>query len=123
MVICKSFFKIQIMKRNADSMDYTLLGLDQTTIDDKLKKYSGIVNWNYIRPHFLAGNVIYVDSEMEIQKVGKAFSLDHKSQVKNWLRSGEILVPSEPHGKHWEKEKPDFLALIVTPFILIQPVD
>jgi hypothetical protein len=109
------------MDNNPKPMKYGLIGEDSQTIDEKLKKYSGIVDWNYIRPHYKNGNLVYVDPSLDIQSVGRAFSVDDKSLVKKWLDNGDLIIPSEPHETYWEKEKPNFLALIVSPFILIQP--
>lgn len=109
------------MQDDKERMNYQMIGEDHSTIDEKLQKYSGVVSWDYIRPHFKAGNVLYIDPTLDMQTVGKTISLDDKDQVDQWLKSGDLIQPSEPHGEYWEKTNPQFLALIVTPFILIQP--
>ena len=56
-------------------------------------------------------------------EVGKAFSDDDAESVRAWKSAGDIVVPSEPHALHWEETKAKFTALVVSPFVLIQPLE
>jgi hypothetical protein len=94
---------------------------DNLSQDEKLEKYSGEVDWNYLQPHFKAGNMIYVDPRLDLKQAGLAFTKDQKHLVEKWLKSGDLMQPCELHAQHWEKEKRQFKAMIVRPFILAQP--
>ena len=96
---------------------------DRLTPSEKLEKYSGEVDWSYLRPHFEAGNMIYVDPCLDLKTAGLAFSEDDQAQVKKWLHSGDLVQPCELHAEHWQKEKTQFQAMIVRPFILAQPLE
>ncbi len=95
---------------------------DNQSPEEKLEKYSGEVNWNYLKPHFEAGNLIYVDPCLDLKAVGLAFAKDDQAQVQKWLKAGDLVQPCELHGEHWESEKTEFQAMIVRPFILAQPI-
>jgi hypothetical protein len=95
---------------------------DSQSPAEKLEKYSGPVDWNYLKPHFLAGNMIYVDPCLDLKEVGLIFTNDDQSQVQAWLKAGDLVQPCDLHAQHWEKEQTQFLAMIVRPFILAQPV-
>lgn len=95
---------------------------DRQTPEEKLEKYSGDVDWNYLRPHFSAGNMIYVDPCLELKTVGMAFANDDQEQVRKWLQAGDLVQPCELHAEHWESEKTLFQAMIVRPFVLAQPL-
>lgn len=94
---------------------------DSMTSAEKLEKYSGEVDWSYLRPHFEAGNLIYVDPCLDLKTAGLAFAHDDQDKVKNWLKCGDLVQPCELHAEHWAKEKTQFQAMIVRPFILAQP--
>lgn len=96
---------------------------DNSTQAEKLEKYSGEVDWCYLRPHFQAGNLIYVDPCLELKSAGLAFAVDDQAQVKKWLKCGDLVQPCDLHAAHWEKEKTLFRAMIVRPFILAQPIE
>lgn len=95
---------------------------DSLTEAEKLEKYSGEVDWSYLRPHFQAGNLIYVDPSLDLKAAGLAFSKDDQAQVRKWLKCGDLVQPCDLHAKHWQKEKTRFHAMIVRPFILAQPI-
>lgn len=90
--------------------------------EEKLYKYSGEVDWSYLKPHFEAGALIYVDPALNLKTVGLALARDDQAQVKEWLKSGDLVQPCKLHAEHWEKEKTQFTAMIVRPFVLAQPV-
>jgi hypothetical protein len=95
---------------------------DRQTIAEKLDKYSGEVEWSYLRPHFEAGNLVYVDPCLDLKVAGQAFASDDQAQVQKWLQCGDLVQPCELHAQHWESEQQCFQAMIVRPFILAQPI-
>jgi hypothetical protein len=96
---------------------------DKLTQGEKLVKYSGEVDWNYLRPHFQASNMIYVDPSLELKTAGLAFASDDQALVQKWLKCGDLVQPCDLHAAHWEKEQTRFQAMIVRPFILAQPIE
>lgn len=94
---------------------------DRQSQAEKLEKYSGNVDWSYLKPHFEAGNLVYVDPCLDLKEVGLAFANDEQQQVKAWLRAGDLVQPCEQHAEHWENTGTHFQAMIVRPFVLAQP--
>ena len=106
-----------------ESMQYGILGDDKSTTSEKLAKYTGDVDWSYLKPHFEAGVLLYVDPTLELAKVGEAFTSDESGKVQAWLKTGDLVKPSEPHAAYWEESNAHFTALVVSPFVLIQPLE
>jgi len=94
---------------------------DVSTEEEKLEKYTGEVDWSYLKPHFEAGSMIFVDPAVDLKSVGIAFARDDQAQVRSWLESGDLVQPCKQHAEHWEKTQTHFTAMIVRPFILAQP--
>ncbi|MGK0185463.1 MAG: hypothetical protein ACI9R3_001241 [Verrucomicrobiales bacterium] len=105
-----------------ESMPYGMLGDDTTTTPDKLAKYTGDVDWSYLKPHFESGVLLYVDPGLDLTTVGETFSRDASDKVQEWLKTGDLLKPSQPHATYWEESDAKFTALVVSPFVLIQPL-
>ena len=103
-----------------EEMNYGMLGDDTQTTPEKLEKYTGVVDWEYLQPHFESGALIYVDIGLSITKVGQALADDDKEKIEAWLKSGDLVKPSEPHQKWWQENPQQFTALVVSPFVLIQ---
>lgn len=95
---------------------------DNSSNEDKLEKYSGEVDWTYLKPHFEAGSMIYVDPTLDLKSAGLAFANDDQTQVKAWLKSGDLVQPCDLHAEHWKQTNTLFNAMIVRPFVLAQPL-
>lgn len=104
----------------AEEMQYDMLGEDASTASEKLEKYTGEVSWEYLKKHFEAGALLYVDPALSITEVGEALVSDDAARVKEWRGKGDIVTPSAPHAEYWEKSGTVFRALVVSPFVLIQ---
>ena len=100
-----------------DEMNYGMLGGG----DPELDKYMGEVGWDYLEPHFKSGALLYLDPSLDLKEVGEALVADDKAQVEAWLKSGDLLKPSQPHADHWATAGKNFRALVVSPFVLMQP--
>ncbi len=113
-------------KRSADNdeaLKYGVLGDDNATDSEKLEKYTGEVDWTYLKKHFEAGSLLYIDPSLDLVAVGKAITDDDAEAVLAWKKSGDLVQPSEPHAEYWETTNAKFLALVVSPLVLIQPVE
>ncbi|WP_227021590.1 DUF2288 domain-containing protein [Oceaniferula marina] len=106
----------------AESMNYGILGDDKQSTPERLEKYTGTVDWEYLQPHFDSGALIYVDPSLSLTEVGQALADDNKAAVETWLKSGDLVKPSELHVEWWKKNPETFNALVVSPFVLMQPV-
>ncbi len=110
------------MISDPDAMRYGMIGDDLRSLSEKLEKYTGEICWEYLRPHYAHGALVWVDSSLSLTEVGRAFSEDDTEQVSLWRRSGDILLPSDLHAKYWSEAQSRFLALVVSPFVLIQDI-
>ena len=101
-------------------MEYAMLGNDTSDLEAKLDKYTGEVDWSYLKKHYASGALIYVDPSLKLTVVGKAISEDDTEAIAAWKKNGDIVQPSAPHAVYWEESNLTFLALVVSPFVLIQ---
>ena len=109
-------------EENKGAMDYGMLGEDDTSQADKVAKYTGDVDWEYLIPHFKTGAMIYVDPTLDLKEVAAAFTTDDKDKVTAWMKSADLVKPSAPHANWWDYDKTRFTAVVVTPFVLAQPL-
>lgn len=102
-------------------MKYAMLGEDGQSDDEKIAKYTGEVGWKYLKPHYRSGNLLWVDPELDLKEVAKAFTGDQTEQVAEWLGRGDLVRIGDLHAEQWEDGDDQFLAVVVTPFVLMQP--
>lgn len=112
----RSTFDVQAKRRDFSPAE------DNQSDLEKLEKYSGDVDWSYLKPHYEAGSMIYVDPALDLKAAGLAFTNDDKDQVKAWLKSGDLVQPCDLHVQHWKEADIHFSAMIVRPFVLAQPI-
>ena len=69
------------------------LARDTLSQTEKLEKYSGDVEWSYLKPHFKAGNLIYVDPSLDLKAAGLVFTKEEQVQVRKSLQFGDLVHP------------------------------
>ena len=111
------------MSESGGEMRYEILGEDGASDLEKLEKYTGEVGWDYLEKHYQSGALLYIDPGLDLIAVGKAISDDDTESVIKWKESGDLIQPSAPHADYWVESKTRFLALVVSPFVLIQPLE
>jgi hypothetical protein len=105
----------------SESVRYGMLGDDPSTPEEKLSKYAGVVDWEYLRPHYESGSLFFVDPELALEAVGAAMAANDTSAVEAWLKSGDLVKIESIHAVQWKEDAPPFQALVVSPFVLCRP--
>ncbi len=109
------------MVDRADRMQYQILGDVAEGEEEKLSRFTGVVPWTYLRPHFQSGVLYYVDASLKLAEVGEHFVKNGVEDVEALLRSGDLVKIGELHAEQWEKSDVQFEALVVSPFVLCRP--
>lgn len=107
-----------ISDAGGEEMQFGMLGGE----DPELEKYMGEVGWDYLKPHFETGALLYLDARLDLKEVGEALVADERAKVEAWMKSGDLVKPSQPHADHWASAGERYRALVVSPFVLMQPV-
>lgn len=103
-----------------DEMKYAILGDDGRTEEQRIADYTGEVGWDYLKPHYERGCLLYVDPDLDLKRAALAFVEDDSEQVANWLGSGELLKIGALHAAQWEGGDERFTAVVVSPFVLMK---
>ena len=104
------------------SMNYGMIGEDDSTDGEKLAKFMGKVDWSYLKPHYERGSLFFVDTAVEMTEVGEAMAKDDADAVKRWMLSGDLVKIEGIHAFQWEDSKTQFEALVISPFVLCRPL-
>ncbi|MEM6910371.1 MAG: DUF2288 family protein [Verrucomicrobiota bacterium] len=105
------------------SLPHQMLGEDVLSPEEKIEKYTGEIDWKYLRPHYESGVLHWVDPELDLATVARAFHQDKASQVADWLGRGDLVKIGPQHAQQWDQATaPRFRATVVTPFVLMQPL-
>lgn len=97
-----------------DDMD-----LDMRT---KLNAETARLAWPELERHFARGAVIRVDKTLDLVDVAVCVATDDKTRVEVWMSAGVVGHPSTEDAEGWVEQQPDFWAVVVAPWVLIQEV-
>ena len=87
----------------------------------QLEQDRGPARWELLRKLLLKDQLIVVAPELDLTEVGAFIAQDNTEQVQLLIDTKKISKPSLDEIKAWEEENPNFLCLLVQPFVLIKP--
>jgi len=98
--------------------------MEETDLDlrTRLNAETAKLIWPELERHFARGAVIRVDQSLDLIDVAVSVSEDDKENVEAWMNTGVIGHPSMEDVRDWVERQPDFWAVVVAPWVLIQEV-
>ena len=87
---------------------------------NRLNAETGRLSWPELERHFARGAVIRVAMDLDLIDVAASVADDDKASIEAWMKSGEIAHPEMDEVKDWVERQPDFWAVVVAPWVLIQ---
>lgn len=89
---------------------------EQNSQVENFEEESGIAPWPLLKAHFKRGALVWVDSSLKIEDVGKAVVTDDKIQVEFWMK--EQLISPFPIAL--AEQEPKLRCFIAQPWVFAQ---
>ena len=80
------------------------------------------IAWHELQKFFAQGKVVQVLPALDLLEVAYEFSCDNKKLCESWLNSGKIGAVSDAQAQEWLDANALMWAVVVRPWILIQPL-
>ena len=80
------------------------------------------ISWNELQLWFASGTAIYVLSHLNLVEAAYQLSRDNSDQLRDWMASGEVNRVSDAQAREWLDADELVWAVVVRPWILVQPV-
>ncbi|MDZ7670339.1 MAG: DUF2288 domain-containing protein [Gammaproteobacteria bacterium] len=90
-------------------------------LETKLNLETARVYWHELARYFAAGRVIRVAAELDLVDVAGTIAKDDTPRVKTWLTAGQIAPVTDDEAKAWQESGMVLWAVVVKPFVLVQP--
>lgn len=87
---------------------------------EKVNLETAKISWTDLQRFFAKGEVIWIDAKLDLVEVAHQFSIDNKTQVKNWLENQQIALVSDNQALQWFETNAQLWAVVVKPWILVQ---
>lgn len=79
------------------------------------------IEWQDLEPNFARGEVLVVDSALDLVAVAQALIDDDSAMVKGWMQAGQLSSASDKQAADWHERNPDTLwAVVIRPWVLVQ---
>ena len=81
--------------------------------------------WEWLRPHAVAGRMVVVSQDLNLVDVGEAIAADSTPQVQDWLERGLLAVADQGEIDRRDRKpgRTETPALIVQPFVLVPELE
>ncbi len=86
----------------------------------KLNTETAKADWTELEVFFAKGQLIRVDSQLDLIDVAAHIACDHTETVKNWMLNGQIAKLEDATAADWQTRKPAIWTVVLAPWILVQ---
>ena len=80
------------------------------------------IPWRELQRWFAGGNAIYVSSQLDLVETAYQLSRDNAQQLRDWMAAGAVDRVSDDQAREWLDGDELVWAVVVKPWILVQPV-
>jgi len=87
-----------------------------------LNAQAGKLVWADIEKHFARGVVIKIGPEMDLIEVAATIVEDNKALLESWMKDASVCNADEKDAKDWLQRQPEFWAVVVTPWVVVQEI-
>ena len=92
---------------------------EEALFEDFVRQTSNIP-WSELQRYFAAGNVIVVDSSVDLVRAACWAAADNHVEIQGALESGQICQPTDQQAAQWLIEDPMMWAVVVAPWVFVQ---
>lgn len=90
-------------------------------LEAQLNLETGQISWQELQPFFAKGQTIYVAPGLDLIRVARTFVDDDSAQVQAWMEQGQVGEVTAEQARDWVERDADMWALVVKPWVLVQP--
>ena len=80
------------------------------------------IAWKELQRYFAQGVVVMVKPGLDLVDVAYEVTEDNEQQVKSWMEAGKLQNVSDDQAREWLEANALMWAVVVKPWVLVQPV-
>ncbi|MGV6817958.1 MAG: DUF2288 domain-containing protein [Thiotrichales bacterium] len=96
---------------------------EELDLSTRLNLDTGRITWPELQRSFARGVVLLVAPDLDLVHVAESFVQDDSVAVDRWIKYQAVVAATLEHAKDWEETQPEFWAVVVAPWVLIQACD
>ena len=87
----------------------------------KLNMETSQIAWKELQRFFASGAALFVAPELDLVEVAFQMSEDNAAQIQKWAASGKLGKVSDDQALAWIEADAIVWAVVVSPYVLVQP--
>ena len=95
---------------------------NKSELMSQLNRETAKMAWAELEKFFAHGSVVYVDASLDLIEAAAEMALDNKVQIGAWMDEQKFGLAQEQQAEQWAAENTTLWAVVVAPWVLVQPV-
>lgn len=91
-------------------------------INEKLNTETARIAWSELQPHFARGAAVYVAPDLDLIEIARYVADDAAAKLQPLMAAGKFGVISEDQARAFYADNQEMWAVVVAPWVLVQPV-
>lgn len=89
---------------------------------EKVNQETSKIAWSELQRFFAQGLAVNIAPELDLIVAANAFSKDDKARVEEWMKNQKIHLVTDQQAELWFENDTLMWAVVIKPWILVQPV-
>jgi hypothetical protein len=81
------------------------------------------IAWKELQRFFASGVALVVSRDLDLVEVAYQISADNVDLIRQWTQDGKLVKVSDTQAAEWFEEDALVWAVVVSPWVLVQPAD
>lgn len=88
----------------------------------KINLETSKIAWKELQRFFASGMALAVSTDLDLVEVAFQMSEDNVAQIQEWAMAGKLGKVSDEQAAEWLADDVSVWAVVVSPWVLVQPV-
>ncbi|MFZ2302397.1 MAG: DUF2288 domain-containing protein [Gallionella sp.] len=88
----------------------------------KINLETSKIAWKELQRFFASGTALSVSTDLDLVEVALQMSEDNVAQIGQWATAGKLGKVSDEQAGEWLADDVSVWAVVVSPWVLVQPV-
>jgi len=95
---------------------------DEQDLRTRLNQQTARIAWQELATHFARGTTVYVEPGLDLVEVACQFAEDRAAEIQVLMTTQRVAAVSEQQAADWFACEQQVWAVVVAPWVLVQPV-
>lgn len=87
----------------------------------KINLETAKIAWKELQRFFAGGKALMVSRDLDMVEVAFQMSADNVEQIRQWAAAGKLSHVSDEQAREWAGDDALVWAVVVSPWVLVQP--